>query len=215
MDDIEKWARLSDLFDPSMVKWKPSATTKDKTRAMAVAYIDARCVMDRLDEVVGPMGWSDSYKLLPNGCVECSLAVMGVSKADVGSESEQPDDGDKTKAAYSDALKRAAVKFGIGRYLYKLPSAWVPYDESKRRLVETPRLPSWAIPSGSRQQESGPRSVLVGDVLRLVTQSGADMDKMLAYHGVDSVDSASESQLRTMKSQLETKIAAQKAAKPQ
>jgi hypothetical protein len=42
---------------------------------------------------------------------------------DVGGPSEQPDEGDRVKAAFSDALKRAAVKFGIGRYLYRLPHA--------------------------------------------------------------------------------------------
>lgn len=50
------------------------------------------------------------------------------------------------KAAFSDALKRAAVAWGCGRYLYELPSQWVDYDPQKRQLVGTPRLPDWAIP---------------------------------------------------------------------
>jgi len=53
------------------------------------------------------------------------LGDRWISKTDVGSPSEQPDVGDRLKAAFSDALKRAAVKFGIGRYLYRLSAQWV------------------------------------------------------------------------------------------
>ena len=72
--------------------------------------------------------------------VECSLTVFGVTKRDVGI-------GDDLKAAYSDALKRAAVKFYVARYLYYLPKQYVDFDGQKNRLEETPQLPRWAIPS--------------------------------------------------------------------
>jgi hypothetical protein len=48
-----------------------------------------------------------------------------LTKVDVGSPSEQPDGGDRLKAAFSDALQREAVKYGVVRYLYRLPSQWV------------------------------------------------------------------------------------------
>jgi len=122
---------LSRPFDPREVEVKVQAVNKDRTRAQVVAYVDARTVLDRLDEVVGPTGWSDTYEVLTNGTdadgrrlveVKCSLTVLGVSKEDVG-------EGDSLKAAFSDALKRAAVKFGIGRYLYRLPKVWADLDE--------------------------------------------------------------------------------------
>src|SRR5207249_11297034 len=69
------------------------------------------------------------------------------TKMDGGGQSEQPDEGDRRKAAFSDALKRAAVKFGIGRYLYRLPALWVDYDPAKKQLRSTPQLPPSAIPS--------------------------------------------------------------------
>jgi hypothetical protein len=65
---------------------------------------------------------------------------------DVGGQSEQPDEGDRRKAAFSDALKRAAVKFGIGRYLYRLPQIWCDYDPKKRQFVRPPTLPASALP---------------------------------------------------------------------
>ncbi len=147
---------LSKPFDPREVEVKIQAVNRDRTRAQVVAYVDARTVLDRLDEVVGPTGWSDSYEVLTNGTdgegrrlveVKCTLTVLGVSKEDVG-------EGDSLKAAFSDALKRAAVKFGVGRYLYRLPKVWADLDERgnikdpeavKRALLggETDDTPPW------------------------------------------------------------------------
>jgi hypothetical protein len=64
----------------------------------------------------------------------------------VGGPSEQQDGGDRMKAAFSDALKRAAVKFGVGRYLYRLPAQWVDYDPQRRQFARTPALPTFALP---------------------------------------------------------------------
>src|SRR5262249_47494129 len=61
----------------------------------------------------------------------------------------QPDGGDRLKAAFSDALKRAAVKFGIGRYLYRLPRQWCDYDQIKKQFAATPKLPAFALPKSS------------------------------------------------------------------
>jgi hypothetical protein len=87
---------------------------------------------------------------LPDGSVVCRLRVrLGdewLTKVDVGGPSEQPDDGDRRKAAVSDALKRAAVKFGVGRYLYRTPSQWVDYDPHKKTFVRPPTLPAVALP---------------------------------------------------------------------
>jgi hypothetical protein len=117
---------------------------------MAIAYIDARVIMDRLDEVFGVAGWQDDYTVLPDGSCVCHLKVRcgehWITKCDVGSESEQKDEHDRRKASFSDALKRAAVKLGIGRYLYRLPHEWVDYDSQKKRITEVPQLPHWALP---------------------------------------------------------------------
>ena len=79
------------------------------------------------------------------GC-GCGSATNGSRKWMSADQSEQPDEGDRRKAAFSDALKRAAVKFGIGRYLYRLPSQWVDYDPKKRQFARTPKLPPSALP---------------------------------------------------------------------
>ena len=139
---------LAEPFDPSEVRFKPAVVSGN--RAMAIAYVDARVIQDRLDEVLGVAGWQDEYECLPDGGVVCRLRLhlggQWITKMDVGSPSEQSDEGDRRKASFSDALKRAAVKFGIGRYLYRLPSQWVDYDAQKRQFARTPKLPPSALP---------------------------------------------------------------------
>src|SRR5437867_3501199 len=119
-DDVSR--KLAEPFDTYDVQFL--AKVVKGSRALAIAYIDARAVMDRLDAVVGVQNWKDDYTVLPDNSVLCQLSVRfgrtWLTKVDVGSPSEQPDGGDRMKAAVSDALKRAAVKFGIGRYLYSL-----------------------------------------------------------------------------------------------
>jgi hypothetical protein len=148
MNATEILSALSAPFEPAEIHWKPQAISGN--RALAVGFIDARAVMDRLDAVCG-LNWSDSYDVLPSGSVVCKLQVVidgqTIIKCDVGSQSEQPDDGDKLKAAFSDALKRAAVKFGIGRYLYRLPKTWADYDAAKKQIKAPPQLPPWALPA--------------------------------------------------------------------
>lgn len=151
-------SRLAEPFGPDHLEWKPQ--TVSGNRCMVIAYIDARAVMDRLDAVCGVCGWRDEYFPLGDGNVKCRLSLrLGgewVSKEDVGGESDQRDAGDKTKAAFSDALKRAAVKFGVGRYLYSLPHQWCDYDPAKKRIVGTPSLPDWARPRKSAAPAAAP-----------------------------------------------------------
>jgi len=143
---------LAAPFPPESIGWKPGAIAGN--RALAMPYIDARDVMDRLDAVVGVTNWQDAYDFLSDGSVVCRLSVrLGaewITKVDIGGQSEQPDEGDRRKAATSDALKRAAVKFGIGRFLYRLPPVWADWDPAKKRFVREPTLP------GSQQSAPAP-----------------------------------------------------------
>ena len=124
---------LADLrrpFTVDAIRFKPQVV-KD-SNAMATFYIDARLAAERLNTVVGPEHWEETYRTLVDGSimpghffpVECTLTVFGISKADVGVYQKNAVDSMAWKSAYSDALKRAAVKFGIGVYLYGLPNVW-------------------------------------------------------------------------------------------
>ena len=149
LSDVQK--RLQAPFPAHLVGWKPQSFTKDRSRALLLAYVDARDVQDRLDRVCGIGGWRTEYVQVGPHSVECRLSLrLGdewVTKADVGSTSDQPDEGDRLKAAYSDGFKRAAVAWGIGRYLYRLDAVWADYDPVKKKFTGTPDLPAWAKPA--------------------------------------------------------------------
>jgi len=129
-------------FSLGELQWKPSALSRDRTRALAVAFISARSVEKRLDEAVGPGNWSWELASLTHEDMWVAigrLTIHGVPMDGVGTDDNDP------KAAETDALKRAGVHFGIARYLYSLGQEWVNYDERTRQLSETPRLPRWAV----------------------------------------------------------------------
>jgi hypothetical protein len=107
------------LKAPMNYKWRIQSINDYK--ATCVAYIDARDVMDRLDEVFGVHGWEDEYEEA-DGKLFCKLSChfpnkqFPITKSDTGSESNV----EKDKGLASDTFKRAAVKFGVGRFLYNL-----------------------------------------------------------------------------------------------
>lgn len=108
---------LKELKKEIPYKWK--VQTAKQWGCDCVAYIDARDVMDLLDEVVGPENWQDSFREI-GGKMYCTLSIKigdeWIHKEDIGTPSNM--DADKGEA--SDAFKRAAVKWGIGRFLYDL-----------------------------------------------------------------------------------------------
>jgi hypothetical protein len=128
----DQMTRLAAPFPPELISWRVGSTTQDKTKGMALAYISARDVMNRLDEVVGPHNWQDRYPHAGAKTV-CEIDIWcegrgWVTKADGAGDT----DVEKEKGSLSDAFKRAAVRWGIGRYLYDLPSPWVDLEPAGR-----------------------------------------------------------------------------------
>ncbi len=133
---------LSDLkapFAPSKISWRIGSTNADKTKGMALAYIDARDVQDRLDEVCGVGGWQNRYVPMHDKKTVCEIGILimheytnvqpeWIWKSDGAGDS----DVEAEKGALSDSFKRAAVKWGIGRYLYDLESPWVAITAAGR-----------------------------------------------------------------------------------
>jgi hypothetical protein len=122
---------LSELkqFIPTY-KWRVQSVSKNYPSATCVAYIDARDVMYILDEVVGPENWQSDYKeIKQNLFAGVGIRIDGewIWKWDCGTESKT----ESEKGEASDAFKRAAVKWGIGRFLYELPIQFVKTNESK------------------------------------------------------------------------------------
>jgi len=115
--------RLAEPFPADCVEWRANHVDKSGRRALALAYVDARSVMIRLDEVLGPQNWSETYRH-EGGRMMCrlSLRIDGewVAKEDGSGDSNFEGE----KGGISGAFKRAAVKWGIGRYLYDVDAIW-------------------------------------------------------------------------------------------
>lgn len=107
---------LAAPFDPEQVKVRSQAGRQ-------LSYITARTAMNRLDDVLGPENWWDDF-VPGEHSVFCRLTIrlpdgQILTKGDAGGFAGMADPGDDDKSGYADAFKRAAVKFGIGRYLYR------------------------------------------------------------------------------------------------
>jgi len=122
-------------FPQAVVELKPTATTQDKSRALASPYVDMRAYYNRLDKICGPESWSSCIILSERGAV-CSLTIFGVTKAATGDYPIDPRDENPVTSAESQAFKRACSAFGLGRYLYSLPQVWAAYDDKKKQIVD-------------------------------------------------------------------------------
>lgn len=126
---------LSAPFPVEALDWRVGSTNGDKTKGMALAYVDARAVMDRLDSVCGPDGWQCNYTQGVNGSIVCNLGIRiegeWVWKADGAGAT----DYEAEKGALSDAFKRSAVRWGVGRYLYDLKAPWVAIESRGKSFV--------------------------------------------------------------------------------
>lgn len=145
-------ADLKKPFLPAKISWRVGSTNAEKTKGMALAYIDARDVQDRLDEVCGIEGWQNRYIPMHDKKTVCEIGIyiqpalfreqegVWIWKSDGAGDS----DIEAEKGALSDAFKRAAVRWGIGRYLYDLDSPWVALEAAGRSYKiaahEYPRL---------------------------------------------------------------------------
>ena len=157
---------LASPFPPDDIEWRVGSATKTTpARCTLLAYLTARAVMDRLDSVVGPSNWQDEYSPGPDGGLMCSIGIWDSAK---GQWVWKRDGAENTnieaiKGGYSGAFKRAAVKWGIGRYLYSLGTEWHPTVEHRDAckdgveyirtkvgggwvFVPKPVLPAWALP---------------------------------------------------------------------
>lgn len=175
-------------FPPDRVSWRIGSTTQDKTRGLAMAYMDARDVMERLDAVCGPAGWQNRYSHA-NGKTVCDIGIKAdgewIWKADGAGDT----DIEAEKGALSDAFKRAAVRWGIGRYLYDVVAPWVSVvaagksfkiaDGEYAKLTKllgaaapAPPPKSSPAPSNAALDSAAIASDLIRDLRALVTASG-------------------------------------------
>ena len=161
--------QLAAPFPSHDVEWRlqSSGTKNDGSPwAKVLCYVTARAIMERLDLVFGPFGWQDSYVPGPSGGVVCKLSVLDGDRWVTKEDGADNTDIEATKGGLSGALKRAAVKWGVGRYLYRLEEGWAIIDPSGAYSAKTkegtwfkwnpPALPAWAMADGETQTAAAP-----------------------------------------------------------
>lgn len=139
--------KLECPLPPSRVSWRIGRKTADKTKAQLLAYIDARDVMEVLDRAIGFDNWQCRYPLAEGGLLVCEigLRINGEWQWRANGAGDTQVEAEKGKC--SDAFKRAAVLWGVGRYLYGLATPWVAIDQYGK-WASDPELPAAATPRG-------------------------------------------------------------------
>lgn len=129
-------ATLTAPILPNEIEWRVQSQTSTG-KLIVVPYINNRCVMHRFDAAFGAENWTSEFREIANGFI-CRLTVIikdtnrivhredGASKTNIEPE----------KGGISDAMKRAAVQFGLGRCLYDYPRVFIE--------CEGKFIPDWA-----------------------------------------------------------------------
>ncbi|WP_291256243.1 Rad52/Rad22 family DNA repair protein [Fusobacterium sp.] len=118
--------KLREPFAREELEFRVGAISREKMEGLALAYVQARAIQNRLDEIFGIDGWTVTYKEVSAGFI-CSLSIKindrWITKEDGASMTEY----ESIKGGISNAFKRVASSgFGIGRYLYKAKNKWYP-----------------------------------------------------------------------------------------
>ena len=132
MNDLQ--VALAQPFAPSAITWKPGASKENK--CMAMAYADLRAYMERLDDICG-MEWTVKYEPWGDNRIIAHSDHRRHHRCSTGEmEAQDEKTGIGGTVAEAQAFKRAAAMFGLGRYLYDLPSVWVEFDAQRKRITE-------------------------------------------------------------------------------
>lgn len=142
---------LKKPFPVSSLKWRIGNKNREGSKANMLVYVDARMVQDRLDEVVGAGNWQFETRSMNSvnrqGNTFTIIGRLGIKINDEWiwkEDGAENSDIEAAKGGISDAFKRAAVQWGIGRYLYNASdySTWAEvksndfniYQDNKRLL---------------------------------------------------------------------------------
>ena len=131
---------LRQPVDPKLVKTREGWTDRNGNRHM-VEYVEWHTVADILDRV--SPAWSHSVRgIVQIGdmvAVTVAISIDGVTREGVGTGTADNETG--IKKAEHDALKRAAIKFGIARELYQRESDVIEQQGAAPQVGDFPRDP--------------------------------------------------------------------------
>jgi hypothetical protein len=168
---MSDFTALSRPFAAGDIEWRVQSSGEKNNRiwARVLAYVTNRAIMHRLDEVVGPAGWRNEYAAAPCGGVMCGLSIKVDGEWVTKWDGAENTDIEGVKGGLSGAMKRAAVQWGIGRYLYDLDAGYATIHEGGKHSDklksgtwfnwDPPALPAWALPAPDQKPENEPASL--------------------------------------------------------
>ncbi len=134
----EQAAALQYPFTANEIEWRVLHTTKDKTKGQVAAYVDSRAIQDRLDAVLGRENWQNHFRTVQgkdnaSTTQVCKLSIYYPDRGEWITKSNGAGNTDiePVKGGLSNAFKRAASMWGVGRYLYDLKNIWIPLKDGK------------------------------------------------------------------------------------
>ncbi len=134
----EQAAALQYPFTANEIEWRVLHTTKDKSKGQVAAYVDSRAIQDRLDTVLGRENWQNRFRTVQgkdnaSTTQVCELSIYYPDRGEWITKSNGAGNTDiePVKGGLSNAFKRAASMWGVGRYLYDLKNLWVPLKDGK------------------------------------------------------------------------------------
>jgi hypothetical protein len=159
-------------FKEDEIEWRIAQCGKKgngQIWATCLAYVSARAIMNRLDDVCGPENWKVGYYFPSADTVICQLSIdVGDDRWLTKEDGAEQTEIESFKGGLSSALKRAGSVWGIGRYLYQLDtgfariveargseSKWGKTKEGAEFFWEPPKLPQWALPVGETADTNG------------------------------------------------------------
>lgn len=219
-------AILPDLAKPMPYKWRVQSFSKHKPEATCVAYIDSRDVMDRLDQVC-VYGWHRRHlEIKGNIYAEVGIVMPDGSvqwRMDCGTESST----EKEKGESSDSFKRAAVNWGVGRFLYDLDIKRLPANCKKEsnnwpHVVDSNGKQVWDLtkhinagatdkPRAPSKQPTMPSNLTISDsqfkeLNDLLDSTKSDKAAFCSHFGIQSVSALPDSQYEIAQGMLMAKL---------
>jgi hypothetical protein len=133
MDGIE-YDALREAFPPAELEWRvqQSGDRGGRVWALVVPYVTNRAIQTRLDDVAGPENWANEFRQGPGGGVLCGLSLRVGAEWVTKWDGAENTDVEGVKGGLSGAMKRAAVQWGIGRYLYGLDELFARVHDGGR-----------------------------------------------------------------------------------
>ena len=126
----EQAKKLEYPFPSNEIEWRVLITSRDKTKGQVAAYVDSRAIQRRLDAVIGKDNWQNRFYTVSgkdnaSTTQVCELSIFYPERSEWITKSDGAGNTDiePVKGGLSNAFKRAASIWGIGRYLYALTGA--------------------------------------------------------------------------------------------